>query len=36
MIGLNLIFSNRNQYVSINGYAFGLAAMNFGVSHGLF
>ena len=28
--------SNRNQYVSINGYESGLAALNFGIPQGLF
>ena len=31
---LKSYLSNRSQYVSINGYEFGLAAIHFGVSHG--
>ena len=34
MIGLNPILSNRSQYVSINGYDTGLAAINCGVLQG--
>ena len=34
MIGLNPILSNRSQYVSINGYDTGLAAINCGVPQG--
>ena len=33
MIGLNHL-SNRNQYVSINGYESGLAALNFSIPQG--
>ena len=33
MIGLNPM-SNRNQYVTINGYESGLAALNWGVPQG--
>ena len=32
MIGLNLYLSNRNQYVSINGFVSGLTTINSGVS----
>ena len=35
MIGLNPILSNHSQYVSINGYKSGLAAINCGVPLGL-
>ena len=33
-VWFKLYLSNRNQYVSMNGYEFGLAALNFGISQG--
>ena len=34
MIGLNSYVSNCNQYISINGYESGLAALNSGIPQG--